>query len=74
MTGGSPEKEADNDTQCIHCGRWYGKAGIIPHERNCPVADVDARMHEIVDSIAQVRLKHSNMDLEDVVEAQHGEA
>lgn len=55
MAGGSRERESEDDTQCRHCGLWFGQEGVLPHERTCDLASYDARKVELTDAKARVR-------------------
>lgn len=55
MSGGSTEKEAEDDRQCIHCGLWYSKAGVLNHEENCDLAEFEVRKLSLEDPFAIVR-------------------
>lgn len=67
MTGGSASKEGDDDNQCIHCGRWYARAGVQSHEANCDWQSTDRRMHDLVDPLAIMRA--DDVDVDDIEEA-----
>lgn len=55
MPGGSREPEGDDETQCQHCGLWYGQEGVLPHERTCDLAGYDARKVPLTDPKTRVR-------------------
>lgn len=66
MSGGSADGEAEQDRQCIHCGRWYHSAGLESHEEYCDLQEFDERMFEIVCPFARIRLDHDEKDMIDV--------
>jgi len=71
MGAGSHAPEGDDDHQCIHCGRWYARAGLLPHERNCQWSETDRRMIDLEDIHAQLRapdVDTDDHDAEDVDE------
>jgi hypothetical protein len=64
MSNGSIEKESEDDTQCIHCGRWYTRQGNHVHEQHCEFANVDYRVvQEIVDHLAVSRIESMDEDV-----------
>ena len=64
MSSGSPEKESEEDTQCIHCGLWYTRRGHHNHEQVCEYRDVDYRVvPEIVDPVAVSRIQSMDEDV-----------
>lgn len=63
MSSGSVEKESEQDTQCIHCGRWFTRRGNRNHEQHCEFAEVDYRVvQEIVDPVTASRIESMNED------------
>ena len=62
MAGGSTESEADDDRQCVHCGRWYDKLGLHEHEASCRLRDYDRRLVDLVDSHAIMRADDVELD------------
>ena len=74
MAGGSTSAESDDDQQCIHCGRWFGSPGLLPHERNCEWQDSDRRMQPLEDPLAKTRADDVDAgDLEDAAPEPHAE-
>ena len=57
MSGGSIEREAMNDRQCRHCGRWYVFNGLHNHEPTCDLKGLDARVIPIEDPYTLSRIE-----------------
>ena len=56
MAGGSAEPDdPEEEDQCIHCGRWYTRRGVLSHEENCPIAISDERVYELEATPARLR-------------------
>jgi uncharacterized protein (DUF983 family) len=64
MTGGSIEREASNDRQCRHCGRWYAFNGLHNHEPTCDLNGLDARVVPIEDAYTLSRIKSDGSGVE----------
>jgi hypothetical protein len=46
MAGGSKTQERESDRQCMHCGLWFSSQGLVTHQRNCFLQDIDQRVQE----------------------------
>ncbi|MFC3476115.1 hypothetical protein [Halobacterium litoreum] len=63
MPGGSDvPDDRDDEDQCQHCGRWYGRDGVLSHESHCDWADSDVRMHDLEAKGARMRAADHSID------------